>query len=505
MDAPLLELTGVSKAFPGVQALDAISMTVDRGEVHALLGANGAGKSTLIKILAGAEARDAGEVVFDGDKVGDLDPHAAADRGVAVLYQEPALSPFLTVEQNIFLGRELVARFGLLRLDVQRREARAILDRIAPELSPDHRVADLRASERQLVALAKALLRRPKLLILDEPTASMTDPEIRNLFTVIAQVKAEGGSIVYVTHRLEEVFAIADRATILRDGRRVATERIAAAGRRDLVGAIAGKEVYAQTREKAAEPGRPILVVKSLGRDGVFSDISFTLRAGEIVALAGLVGAGRTEIARAIFGADPYQVGRVIYPRDAGPVCGPDDAVRSGLAMAPEDRKTKGLIPKMTVADNLALSAHPRLRGRAGLIDRRRFRALVKSCMERLDIRPRGSAGARVETLSGGNQQKVVLGRALESDAEVLILDEPTAGIDIGAKAEIHRLILAFARGGKAVLLISSETEEVMALADRILVIREGALVKELEGHGASSLDVIRSALGERGPEPANA
>jgi ABC-type sugar transport system ATPase subunit len=500
----LLELRHISKAYPGVQALDDVSFAVTRGEVHALLGANGAGKSTLIKILAGAVQRDAGEIEFDGVRVGDTDPHDAAVRGIAVLYQEPALVPHLSVEQNMFLGQEQTGRFGLVRRDQQRRQASAILAEVADWIDPADSVAALRASERQLVALAKSLLRTPKLLILDEPTASMTEREIGGLFTIIDRTRRNGTAILYISHRLEEVYTIADRMTVLRDGRHVATAKPEDLPRPELVAMIAGREMRAAAGRETTTPGEPLLEAQGLARDGVFRDISFKVHAGEIVALAGLVGAGRTEIARAVLGADPLDAGTIRFPGGDLQVRDPAQGLKAGVAMVPEDRKRTGIVPQMSVADNLLMSSIARYANPAGLIDRPRARAAIAAAVEGLDIRPRGSESRPVETLSGGNQQKVVLGRAVASGAKVLILDEPTAGVDVGAKAEIHRLVTELAAGGHGILLISSEMEEVLNLADRILVIREGRLVRELEGHGASSLDVIRSALGEHQMEPVN-
>ncbi len=412
--------------------------------------------------------------------------------------------PFLSAEQNIFLGQEPTDRFGLVRRDEQRRRAAEVLASVATWIEPGQRVETLRASERQLVALAKALLRAPKLLILDEPTASMTDPEIRGLFAIIDETRRAGASVLYISHRLEEVYTIADRVTVLRDGRHIATASVKDVSRDDLVSMIAGRELRAETRRARTPHGQPLLVAQGLARVGVFSDISFTVHAGEIVALAGLVGAGRTEIARALFGADHLDAGVVHLPGGDGPVLDPAHAVRAGLAMVPEDRKGQGIVPMMSVADNLLLSSLPQHTRVSGLIDRVGSGGAVAHAVEQFDIRPRGAETRPVETLSGGNQQKVVLGRAIASGATILILDEPTAGVDVGAKAEIHRLVLGLAGEGKGVLLISSEMEEILTLADRILVIREGRLVQELVGHGASSLDVIRSALGEKQLEEAH-
>jgi ABC-type sugar transport system ATPase subunit len=494
----LVDLRDVSKSYPGVQALDRLSFSIARGEVHALLGANGAGKSTLIKVLAGATWRDAGEIDFEGRALGELDPHLAVELGIVCLFQEPALVPGLTIEQNVFLGQEIVSRLGLIRSRPQYELALSLLQEVAPHLNPSRRVAGLRASERQFVALAKALLRKPKLLILDEPTASMTDPEIEALFSIVLHLKKAGASILYVTHRLEEVFQIADAATVLRDGRLVRTCPMAELERSNLINLIAGRELRVEGRRRDLDRGRKLLSVQNIGRVGVFSDVTFDVHEGEVVALAGLVGAGRSEVVRSIFGADPLNEGSVQYPNGSTGVSDPHGAVLSGLAMVPEDRKTQGVVPKMSVGDNLMLSSATRCGGNLpGLIDFSKSRALVARNVEKLDIRPRGAKDRAVETLSGGNQQKVLLGRAMESGAQVLIFDEPTAGVDIGTKTEIQRLILDLARAGKGIIIVSSEMEEVLALADRILVIREGRLVRELVGHSASSVDVLRSALGE--------
>ena len=494
----LVELRNISKAFVGVQALDCLSLTIARGEIHALLGANGAGKSTLIKILAGALERDSGEIIFEGRRVEALDPHKAVELGVVCLFQEPALVPTLSVEQNIFLGHEIVNRWGFINRDQQHRRVTALLQEVAPHLSPRQPVRDLRTSERQLVALAKGLERSPKLLILDEPSASMTDPEIQGLFAIIRRMRDAGVSVLYVTHRLEEVFQIADSITVLRDGKLVRTSPLAAISRPQLIHMIAGRELRVETRRGEIQPGCPLLRVRGLGRQGVFKGISFDVHEGEVVALAGLVGAGRTEIARAIFAADALDEGSVKYPRSEKPASSPFDAVQAGVAMVPEDRKMQGIIAKMTVGGNLVLSSVSRQTGRApGLIDFRAVKDSITRQFAQLDIRPRGTEHRAIETLSGGNQQKVLLARAMESGASVLILDEPTAGVDIGTKTEIRRLVLELAAQGKGILLISSEMEEVLALADRVLVIREGRLVRELVGSSATSFDVLKSALGE--------
>jgi ABC-type sugar transport system ATPase subunit len=497
--SPLLEFRDLSKSYPGVQALDGVSFAVSHGEVHALLGANGAGKSTLIKILAGAVSRDAGEVLVEGHPIEAATPLEASKAGIACLYQEPALVPTLTLEQNIFLGHEITGSFGRLDHAAQRRRVEELFEAIALKISPDRVVGSLRTSERQLVALAKALREKTRLLIMDEPSASMTDAEISALFGVIKRLKASGTSVLYITHRLEEVYRIADRVTVLRDGRHVTTRPVSEVPRGDLVTMIAGRELRAPDRSAGAEAVTPLLRVEGLSKAGQFTDISFEVRAGEVVALAGLVGAGRTEIARAVLHADASDTGRIAFPRGALHISSPADAVEAGVAMIPEDRKAHGIVPRMSVADNLILSAVRTYGARPlGYLSRDKIRGVVARNVRRFNILPRGAEERPIETLSGGNQQKVLLARAIESGAEVLILDEPTAGVDVGAKAEIHLLIKELVLAGKGVLLISSETEEVLALADRILVIREGRMVGELDARAATSHDLAWSVLGEQ-------
>lgn len=504
--APLVALQSISKSYPGVAALRDVSFDIGPSEVHALLGANGAGKSTLVKILSGAVPRDSGEIVFDGSPLNVASPHAALERGIACLYQEPALVPELTVEQNIFLGREIRRRFGVINRFDQGRRVAAVLDRIAPRLQPTQRVADLRTSERQLVALAKALTADARLVIMDEPSASMTDAEIEFLFGAIRDLKSAGKSVVYITHRLDEVLGITDIVTVLRDGKHITTGPTSAFDRGKLVELIAGSVIEKTDRAMRPPIGKPLLVARNLFRSGSFSEISFEVRAGEIVGLAGLVGAGRSEIARAILGADALEAGTVTYPSGTTVVSTPAEAVEAGVAMIPEDRKTQSVIPAMTVGDNILLSSAPHYSiAPLGIIRRKAANEIVARNFRRFSINPPGSEQRRIETLSGGNQQKAVLARAIESGAEVLLLDEPTAGVDVGAKAEIHRHIEKLAADGKGVLLISSETEELLALADRILVIHEGRLVREIEGHSTNSLELIQSVLGEYGKEKLNA
>ncbi|MFQ3567667.1 MAG: sugar ABC transporter ATP-binding protein [Aggregatilineales bacterium] len=497
-DRPLVEFHNISKAFPGVQALDSVSFSIKRGRVHALLGANGAGKSTFIKILAGAVPRDTGDVIFDGVPVEIHNPQDAARLGIASIFQEPALIPLFSAEQNIFLGQEKTNRWGLIRRQAQHHRAVELMRPLAPHIDVRQPVNTLRTSERQLVALAKALLAGDKLVIMDEPSASMTDVEIQALFSAIGQLRASGVSVIYISHRLEEVFHIADDVTVLRDGKHIHTGPVAGLTRHQLVSLIVGHEVRVEERRTTYEAGDEVLIVESLSRANVFTDISFRVRAGEIVALAGLVGSGRSEIARGVLGADPTDGGTVIYPRGRKRVKQPADAIRAGVVMIPEDRKNQGIIPKMTVGDNMMLSSIRRyIYQFLGLIQSKLVQSAIQKHVDQLQIRPQGAEKRQIQTLSGGNQQKVLVARAIESEAALMIFDEPTAGVDIATKSEIHKLIIRLAEAGKGILLISSETEEVLTLADRILIVRNGRLVGEIEGHSATSAHIMARALGE--------
>ena len=417
--------------------------------------------------------------------------------GIACIFQEPALVPMLNVEQNIFLGREKVNKYGWINTVEQCGEIKILLDQIAPHVSPRQLIRDLRTSERHLVALIRALMFNPQLIIMDEPSASMTAQETERLFSAIQVLLEAKKSVLYVTHRLDEVFRIVNSITVLRDGRHVRTCLINEVTKPELVNLIAGREIRVEVRDAAeAAKGQCLLDVKNISRHGLFENISFNVHAGEIVALTGLVGAGQSEIVRAIFGADLLDSGLITYPNGKDSAASPYEAIKAGLVMVPEDRKIQGIIPRMSVSNNLMLSSIQRYtRPISGLIRSRQVEETVGYQFKQLNIQPPGAEGRALETLSGGNQQKVVIARGIESQASVIILDQPTAGVDVGAKAEIHRIIRELASKGKGILLISLEVEEVLLLANRILVIRDGKLVRELSGISASSLDVMKLAL----------
>jgi len=495
-EAPLLEMRHIRKQYPGVVALDGVNLAVHAGQVHALVGENGAGKSTLMKILAGAEQPDAGEVLLDGAPVRVTSPIQAMALGISIIYQEFNLVPTMSVEENIFLGREPVRGFGLVDRREMRRRATELLTSLDAQVDPAALVGTLSVAQQQMVEIAKAVSVEARVIAMDEPTATLTDHEIERLFALIRSLREQQVGIIYISHRLDEIDAIADQVTVLRDGRWVSSDAKAGLDRAEIIRRMVGREVTGQYPRRQCQPGAVVLEVEHLQRRGVLKDISFTVRAGEIVGLAGLVGAGRTEVARAIFGADPLDSGTVSIDGRPVRLRHPRDAVRAGIGLVTEDRKGQGLVLNMVVRENTTL-ANLRAVSRGGWIQRARENAFVQDYVGSLDIRT-PSIEQAVRNLSGGNQQKVVLAKWLFTSARVLILDEPTRGIDVGAKAEIYELANRLAEQGVAVLLISSELEEVLGLSDRVLVMHEGHLAGELSAGEATPERVMRLATGEQ-------
>ena len=489
----LLDLRSVSKSFPGVQALREASLTVRYGEVHALVGENGAGKSTLIKILSGAHPKDSGEVYFDGQPVDIRDPHHAQQLGVAVIYQEFNLARHLTVPENIFLGRLPKTRSGL-RVDwrAARVQAEAVLDRLGVSLPMDVPVSQLTVAEQQLVEIAKALARSSKLIIMDEPSAVLGDKDLAKLFQVIRTLQEQGETIIYISHRLAEIFEIADRVTVLKDGQVVGTREVKDVTMKDLVRMMIGREMQDYPRRNR-RIGDVVLEVKDLYRPGVLNHISFDLHAGEIVGVAGLRGAGRTELARAIFGAD-RSTGEVRVAGVPARINSPRDAIGLKMGLATEDRKAEGIFPKMGVKGNISMAGLETV-AHHGWIDLRSEMDRVSNLIKQLNIKT-PHVDTLAENLSGGNQQKMVLARWLNIGARVLLLDEPTRGIDVGAKWEIYGLMEELAERGVGLLMISSELPEVIGMSDRILVMREGSLVADLSHDGAAEEKIMMYAAG---------
>jgi ribose transport system ATP-binding protein len=481
--APLLSMTGITKSFSGVTVLDAVDFELRAGETHALLGGNGAGKSTLMKILEGVYSLDAGRVELEGESIALGSPQAAQRHGIAMIFQEFSLIPTLTVAQNIFLTREARGRSGLIDDRAVQRRAGELLDELGVDIDPRAEVGRLGAARRQLVEIAKALSQDARILIMDEPTASLAQSEVETLFEIIGRLKARGITIIYITHRLEEVMAVADRVTVLRDGRLAGTRATADLEMGHLIELIVGRAVEQAAQRGARRAvdrsGTPLLEVRGLCTDSGLRDVAVRLYPGEILGLAGLMGSGRSELARALFGIDRITAGEVLVRGEAVRIRRPADAIAHGIVLVPEDRRSQGLVLQHSIKANLTLTLLKRL-SHGGLFDDRAATKVTEDYIERLGIRTR-SPDAQVRRLSGGNQQKVVVAKWLATDPDILILDEPTVGIDVGAKAEIVELAARLAAEGKAVIVISSELTEILAMADRIVVLRDGHVDRELD------------------------
>jgi ABC-type sugar transport system ATPase subunit len=491
--ATVLRLSGLAKAFPGVQALREASLDVRSGEVHALVGENGAGKSTLLKIVTGAHAADRGLIELDGAARRFAGPRDARRRGVAAIYQELSLVPALSARANLFLGVE-PRRGPWLDEATERREAAAALDRVGAACAPDTPVRNLSVAAQQLVEIARALRSEVRLLILDEPTAALTPRESERLLALLGELRARGLAILFVSHRLDEVLRIADRVTVMRDGATLGTWAVGELTRQTLIERMVGRPLGREYPKVAAAPGAPRLEVRDL-RGGAVRGVSFTVRAGEVLGIAGLAGAGRTETARLIFGADRRVGGTILVDGEPVDVRSPRDAVRHGICLLTEDRKGQGLVPGLSASDNFALPNLARW-SRHGWIDGARETAAFLRHVEALNIRiasPRQRAGE----LSGGNQQKLLVARWLESDSRVLIFDEPTRGIDVGARHEMYLLINALAARGKAIVMISSDLPEVLGMSDRLVVMHAGRISGEIaDAAGATQARVMELAVG---------
>jgi len=495
---PVLALRHAEKSFGAVRALVDGSVELRAGEVHALLGENGAGKSTLVKILAGVYQPDSGTLTVSGQEVTLHGPAAARAAGIAVIYQEPMQFPDLTVAENMFIGRQPLHSGRRINRRAMHDEAAAVFKRLGVPLDPARIARGLSIADQQVVEIGKALSLDARVIVMDEPTAALSATETGRLFDVIRTLRAHGAAVLFISHRLEEIFTICDQVTVMRDGSHVLTSPLAGLTAADLVRAMVGRELAERPRETgAATPGEPVLTVERLTREGVFTDISFTVRAGEIVALAGLVGSGRSEVARAIFGIDRYDAGAVTVRGQNLRRASPTGAMAAGIGFVPEDRRQQGLVMDMSVQQNVALASLGRLRTGAGLIRASAERAMAADWATRLKIRY-GRLTDPVAMLSGGNQQKVVLAKWLGRKPTVLIVDEPTRGIDVATKAEVHHLLAGLAKDGVGVLMISSELPEVLGVSDRILVMREGRLVAEVSHEEASEEAVMSAAMGQK-------
>lgn len=498
---PVLTVKGVSKAFPGVQALDKVDFEAFAGQVTALLGENGAGKSTLMKILSGVYKADEGEIYLNGTQIQPQTPHQAQELGISIIYQEFNLTPNQNVYTNIFLGREpmqkgMLGKLGFVDGRYMRRNSDQLLAQVGARFSNDRLVRNLSVAEQQMVEIAKALSVQAKVIIMDEPSSALGKEEVRVLFDIIQELKEQGLAIIFITHRLEEVFEIADRAIVFRDGRRVGEINVAEATADQIIGLMVGRALdRSHMHDRAATSKEVVLEVRNLNRKGKLQEINFKLRRGEILGLAGLVGAGRTETARAIFGADRIDTGEIYIDGQLVEISSPDSAVKAGLALVPEGRQTQGLVLIQTVERNIALPNLDAL-ARNKFINRGKMRQLVVKYVDKLNIRT-PSIEQRVLNLSGGNQQKVVLAKWLASDPKVLILDEPTRGIDVGAKAEVYAIMNNLVQQGIGIIMISSEMPEIIAMSDRILVMFEGRIMGELTRAEATQERIMTLASGQ--------
>jgi len=492
MNETIVSMQGICKRFPGVKALDNVDFELRSGEVMALLGENGAGKSTLVKILSGVYKRDSGSLGIFGRYYGDLTPRQAQSLGVAIIHQELTMCHHLTVAENIFLGREKT-RGGILSNSSMNTEARKLLNGLKIDIQPEQIVGDLSISKQQMVEIAKALSLDARILIMDEPTSSLTSKEIDDLFRIIRALKDSGCGVVYISHRLDELQHIADRVTIMRDGQHIVSMNYADTTVDGIITYMIGRELKEKFPRVNCKKGKEILSVRNLNAGKAVRDINFSLYEGEVVGVAGLVGAGRTEMTRAIFGIDPKESGEICLDGREIKINSPEDAIKAGIVLAPEDRKKDGISTKLSLRHNLALPNLDKICGRIGIINRRKEEALCEAAISSLSVKTSGldmDAG----TLSGGNQQKIVVGKWLARDSRVVIFDEPTRGIDIAAKVEIYNIINKLKENGIAVMFVSSEMPEVLGFSDRVIVMCDGRITGDMPTEQASQNEIMMFA-----------
>ncbi|MEU0092789.1 sugar ABC transporter ATP-binding protein [Kribbella sp. NPDC006257] len=492
---PLLRLRAVSKSFGAVAAVQNVSLDLYGGEAHALVGENGAGKSTLVKMLAGVHRPDAGTIELDGNPIELTGPADAKAAGIAVIYQEPTLFPDLSVAENIAMGRPPLGRFKTVDRTAMLRRAAELFQRLGVAIDPARPARGLSIADQQLVEIAKALSAEARVVVMDEPTAALTGVEVERLFAVARSLRDDGAALVFISHRFEEITALCERVTIMRDGKHVPTDLLTEVTVDEMVRRMVGRELGALFPKQQVDPGAVVLSVEGLSRDPVFADISFDVRAGEIVALAGLVGSGRSEVVQSIFGVDPRDAGTVKVLGKKLKPGSPRQAMAAGVALVPEDRRQQGLVMELSIERNVTL---PRSRAlsQLGFLTGSSERRSAAEWTKKLKTKY-GRLSDEVGTLSGGNQQKVVLAKWLSMAPKLLIVDEPTRGIDVGTKAEVHRLMSSLAAEGVAVLMVSSELPEVLGMADRVLVMREGRLVAELDRDRANEESVMFAAMGQ--------
>ncbi|MGG4102579.1 sugar ABC transporter ATP-binding protein [Paenibacillus lautus] len=495
MSEVLIQMEGITKGFPGVLALNNCRFELLRGEVHALMGENGAGKSTMMKILTGVYQKDAGTITYKGQPVELTNPKAAQDAGISMIHQELNLAPDLTVAQNIFIGREPRRKLRLfLDEHALNRQVKELFERMGLDMDPSIKVSELTVAKQQMVEIAKALSYSADVLVMDEPTAALSETEIEDLFRIIRQLREGGVGIVYISHRMDEIKRITDRITVMRDGQYIDTVSTAEVTTQDIISKMVGRQIYETSKpERSAGERETVLEVKGLNQGRTLKDINFTLKKGEILGIAGLVGAGRTELARAIFGADRIQSGEIHVHGRKITIKGPHDAVRQGIGYLSEDRKRFGCVVDLDVKSNVAIASYGSFLRPGGWMNTARIREQAEEIVSRLKVKT-PHVDQEVKYLSGGNQQKVVIGKWLTRDCDILIFDEPTRGIDVGAKSEIYRLLNDLTAQGKSIIMISSELPEILRMSHRVLVMCEGRITGELDQEEATQESIMHLA-----------
>ncbi|MCI7061738.1 MAG: sugar ABC transporter ATP-binding protein [Lachnospiraceae bacterium] len=489
-----IEMKGINKAFGSNQVLHDAGFVLGDGEVHALMGENGAGKSTLMKILTGVYKKDAGTITIDGKEVNFKNPQEAEKAGIVFIYQELNVLYDLTVEENLFMGKEITKFFGICDKKAMRAKAQEVMEKMGVNIPVDAVMSDLSVGQQQMVEICKALMVDAKVLIMDEPTAALTERETESLFKVMKSLREKGVSIVYISHRMEEIFELCDRITILRDGSYIGTEKISEIDMDGVVRMMIGREIGERFPKRDVKIGDVVLRVEGLTREGLFHDVSFDVRAGEVLGVAGLMGAGRTEIMRAIFGCIPKDQGNIYIEGQKVRIKNPEQAIKAGIGFITEDRKTEGLLLEKSISDNIEI-VNLKTVSQKGVLSRKKEKDLVKKEIEEFHIKCFGP-WHECNNLSGGNQQKVVLAKWIATNPKILILDEPTRGVDIGAKKEIYNVINQMAALGVAVVMVSSELPEVLGMSDRIMVVREGEVRGVLDGKAADQEKIMTLATG---------
>lgn len=500
----ILELNRITKTFPGVKALDDVRFTLGEGEIHALMGENGAGKSTFIKVITGVHQPDTGEILFRGRPVQIRTPLDAQRLGIAAIYQHVTCYPDLSVTENIHIGHEDVHPVTRrIRWNAMHREAERLLEQLDAEIDPRTRMGNLSVAQQQIVEIAKALSTEARIIIMDEPTAALTTRESEDLYRITENLREKGVSIIFISHRVEDIFRLADRVTVFRDAEYIGTWPIGEIGRDALITAMVGREITQLFPKRAVPLGETVLEVKGLSRTGFFKDVSFQVRRGEILALTGLVGAGRTEVCEAVFGITGYDEGTVLLEGKELAAGHPKEALGRGIGYLPEDRQRQGLVLQWDIGRNVTLSALEEF-SRLGWVDERKENRTAKTLAERLEIKA-NSVFVRASALSGGNQQKTIVAKLLTADLKVIIMDEPTKGVDVGAKLAIYRIMCDLAESGYGIVMVSSEMPEVLGMSDRIVVMREGRVTAQFETASASQEEILRAAMaadaGNRGVE----